>query len=415
MLLLKNVRLENGYNRQGDYVKSTDTIIKDLLINAEGKFQEISDTIEANEGWDVFDAEKQLLLPSLRDMHIHIDKTFFSGEWKAAEPFKGRVSRFEEEMTILPKQLHLVESKARAMLNHYIKNGHTFIRTHVNVDPAIHEKNMEHTLKVIDEYKDKLGFEIVAFPQHGLIPNGKDFIETFEKAVSMGVTHVGGIDPGTIDRNIEKSLDTIFDLAIKYDTGIDIHLHEYGHLGRFIISRIMDLQEESNFKNDLTISHAYGLSQLDKEPLDELLSRMSKNGLQITSALPIKYTPITIPIKYICDSGVPVSLGHDSLTDHWSSYGTGDTIQKLNIFVEKFKYVDEFSISQSLKYATGGITPLNEAGEVVWPKVNDDANLILADAVSSAHLIARRCPVTTVVSKGKIIHQEEVELKGAVR
>ncbi|WP_062105618.1 amidohydrolase [Bacillus niameyensis] len=413
-LLLKNVRLETGYLYDQTFVTATKTNIFDVLIE-NGKFIEIAPTIEASNAV-VIDAQKQLLVPSFKEMHTHIDKTYFSGEWKAPTPAtEGIFSRFKEEAILLPKQLDVAEDRAHAMVQHYIKKGHTHIRTHVNVDPQIETKHIEIAKRVLENYQDQITYEIVAFPQHGLLRNGHAFLTIFEKALQTGATHIGGVDPALVDRNSGEVLKTTFRLAEKYEVGIDIHLHDRNTLGEFEIQQILNEIEQRSFQKDVTISHAFAFADLPQQSLDKLINRMAANKVGLTTTVPIGAGPITIPVKYLCDRGVKVSFGHDSLVDHWSPFGSGDTIQKLNQFVQRFGYIDEWHIGQSLKYATGGLTPLNDVGEQQWPKIGDAANGLLVDAVSSAHLIARQCPISTVISKGNIIHEEEIELEGEFR
>lgn len=413
-LLLKNVRLETGYLYEQSFVTATKTELFDVLI-VNGIFVEIAPSIEVNDAV-VVDANMQLLIPSFKEMHTHIDKTYFSGEWKAPTiATEGIFSRFKEEALLLPKQLDVAEDRAHAMVQHYIKNGHTHIRTHVNVDPQIETKHIDIVKRVLDSYQDQITYEIVAFPQHGLLRNGPSFLTIMEKALQMGATHIGGVDPALVDRNSSEVIKTTFQLAEKYGVGIDIHLHEQNTLGEFDIQLILNEMEQRSFKKDVTISHAFTLADLPEKSLNPLITRMAANQVGLTTTIPIGAGPITIPVKYLYDKGVKVAFGHDSLVDHWSPFGSGDTIQKLNQFIERFGYIDEWHIGQSLKYATGGITPLNLTGEQQWPKTGDTANALLVDAVSSAHLIARRCPISTVLSKGKVIHKEEIELKGEFR
>ncbi|KGR81976.1 amidohydrolase [Lysinibacillus odysseyi] len=413
-LLLKNVRLETGYLYEQSFVTATKTELFDVLIE-NGIFVEIAPSIEVNDAV-VVDANMQLLIPSFKEMHTHIDKTYFSGEWKAPTiATEGIFSRFKEEALLLPKQLDVAEDRAHAMVQHYIKNGHTHIRTHVNVDPQIETKHIDIVKRVLDSYQDQITYEIVAFPQHGLLRNGPSFLTIMEKALQMGATHIGGVDPALVDRNSSEVIKTTFQLAEKYGVGIDIHLHEQNTLGEFDIQLILNEMEQRSFKKDVTISHAFALADLPEKSLNPLITRMAANQVGLTTTIPIGAGPITIPVKYLYDKGVKVAFGHDSLVDHWSPFGSGDTIQKLNQFIERFGYIDEWHIGQSLKYATGGITPLNLTGEQQWPKTGDTANALLVDAVSSAHLIARRCPISTVLSKGKVIHKEEIELKGEFR
>ena len=66
---------------------------------------------------ETINANKQLLVPSLREMHIHIDKTYFGGEWKTPiRATEGIFTRIKEEETLLPKQLDQAEDKS-------MKNG----------------------------------------------------------------------------------------------------------------------------------------------------------------------------------------------------------------------------------------------------------------------------------------------------
>ncbi len=104
---------------------------------------------------------------------------------------------------------------------------------------------------------------------------------------------------------------------------------------------------------------------------------------------------------------MPVSLGHDSLTDHWSPFGTGDTVEKLSILAQRFKFIDEYSLNRCWKYASGGIMPLSDTGEQVWPQNGDLANVLLLDAVCSSQAIARQRPITHVISHGSLVYKNE--------
>jgi cytosine/adenosine deaminase-related metal-dependent hydrolase len=232
---LTNVVLETGFVEEVGQVTKTQTEIAYIKI-VDGKMVEIAQT-EPNDEFPTVNGEGKLLIPSLRDMHIHIDKTYYGGPWKAVKPApKGVQSRIEEEQTILPQQLPFAQARAEKMIELLLRNGHTHIRTHCNVDPVIGLKNLEATVNALEKYKDSLSYEIVAFPQHGLLRS--DSVQLVRDAMKNGATLVGGVDPATIDRNIEKSLHTIFDIAVEAGTGVDIHLHDLNTLGAFTFERM---------------------------------------------------------------------------------------------------------------------------------------------------------------------------------
>lgn len=401
---ITNVRLETGFISENEQITGTSTEICHLKIE-DGKIAEISQLApDSNESQ--LDAKQKLLLPSLRDMHIHIDKTYYGGPWKACTPItNGIFTRLEEEKELLPKLLPTAQERAEKMIELYLKNGHTHIRTHCNVDPVIGLKNLEATVNALKKYEDVLTYDIVAFPQHGLLRSGS--VQLIRDAMKNGATLVGGVDPATVDRNIEKSLHTIFEIAAEHNKGVDIHLHDPNSLGAFTFERMADYTKEAGMAGRATISHGIALADLSEDALAGMAAILKEQEIDVTTTIPINRT--TIPVPALDRYGIPVSVGHDSITDHWSPFGTGNTIQKLGTLAERFRMIDEYSLSSVLKFATGGITPLNKAGERVWPKVGDDATMMLVDAACSAEAIARRAPVEALFFKGKKVESKRSE------
>lgn len=393
---LTNVRLETGFRYDNGRIAGTDSEIFNLKIE-DGKIAEITKEMPKEHAQQV-DAHFNLLLPSLRDMHIHIDKTYYGGPWKACTPItNGIFTRLEEEKQLLPKLLPTAQERAEKMIELYLKNGHTHIRTHCNVDPVIGLKNLEATVNALAKYEDVLTYEIVAFPQHGLLKS--DSVQLIRDAMKNGATLVGGVDPATVDRNIEKSLYTIYDIAVENNKGVDIHLHDPNSLGAFTYKRMAHYTKEAGLKGRATISHGIALGDLNGEEIVEMAEILREQEIDVTTTVPVNRP--TLPIPALDKLGIGISVGHDSITDHWSPFGTGNTIQKLSILAERFRLMDEGGLASALKYGTGGVTPLNEAGEQVWPKVGDEATMMLVDATCSAQAIARRSTVQSLYFKGK--------------
>ncbi|MFJ9463187.1 amidohydrolase [Viridibacillus arvi] len=405
-LLIKNAKLETGFSYINGHIVNTQTEIFDVLI-MNGQVTEIGKDIPSS-NIEVLDAQESLLMPAFREMHIHVDKTYFGGPWKACRPaMKGIFTRIEEEGELLPAQLPVALQRAENMIQFLLSQGHTHIRSHCNVDPQIGTKHIEITKEAFQKFEGQVTYDIVAFPQHGLLRSGVEPL--IREAMKMGATLVGGLDPSVIDRDIDRSLRTTMDIAVEAGTGIDMHIHDPNTLGAFEFYQLAKLTKEANKVGQVTISHAMALGDLEGKELEVLTATLADAQIDVTSTVPIGRT--TIPIPYLYDNGVKVSLGHDSLTDHWSPFGTGNTVEKLNTFVERFKCIDEYSLSRCWKYASGGITPLNDVGMRVWPQVGDLANIVLLDAECSAHAVARRRPITHVISQGQLIFTNE-ELVG---
>ncbi len=408
---LTNVKLETGYTYEEAKISQTETEIYSLLIE-DGIIKKIISGIVQEEGTLIFDANRLLVLPAFEEMHIHIDKTYYGGPWKACMPAENIFTRFNEEETILPKQLATAQHRAENMLELLLRNGATNIRTHCNVDPIIGLRNLEATLSALETYKDRLSGRIVAFPQHGLLRSNS--VQLMKDAMRMGAQLVGGVDPATVDNDIEKSLHTIMDIAVEFNADVDIHLHDANNLGTFTMKRLASLTEEAGWQGRVTISHALGLGGVTDKEAEEVAERLAALKIDITSTVPIGKQVIPIPL--LDRKGVKVSLGNDSITDHWSPFGTGDMLQKANRLAERFGWSDERSLGKALRFITGGKETLNNEGERVWPNVGDEASFVLTNATCVAEAVARQTEKCVVMYKGNVVmgNLDQVKLDNLV-
>ncbi|MCM3497122.1 amidohydrolase [Paenibacillus lactis] len=398
---LLNVRLETGYRYEGDVVTGTETEIFHVKIE-NGVFadirpgQDLPDTT-----LPVRDLGQGLMLPAFRDMHIHLDKTYYGGPWKAPSiPTKGIVSRLEEEERLLPELLPVARERAEGLLELLIRFGSTQIRSHCNVDPVIGLRNLEATMQAVEHYKDRASVEIVAFPQHGLLRSQSTAL--VREALRSGASIVGGVDPATLDEDMEKSLDTVMQLAVEANADIDLHLHEPGDVGMKTFRHLADLTEQAGWQGRVTLSHALALADVSASEASEMAARLAELGISIASSVSLGRT---IPIPLLKRHGVSVSLGQDSIMDHWSPFGTGDNLAKACTLAERFGLSDERSLGQTLGFITGGITPLDMNGQWAWPKVGDAANAVIVDASCSAEAVARRPERKAVLHRGRWVYE----------
>ncbi|MEH7454957.1 amidohydrolase family protein [Gottfriedia acidiceleris] len=397
---LTNVSLENGFTyNDNEVINGTATGKYNVKIE-NGKIasiQLVSDLI--TDQLPQYDVQGLLMVPSFKEMHIHIDKTYYGGPWKACMPATNGVkTRIEEEQILLPKLLPTAKERAEKMLDLLLSYGTTHIRTHCNIDPVIGLKNLEATLQALEGYKDKLTHEIVAFPQHGLLRSHS--VELVREAMKYGANLVGGVDPASIDENIERSLETIMEIAVESNSDIDVHLHDPDHLGLFTMQRLATLTEKAGWQGRVTVSHASGLADLSVPDATAIAERFADLGISITSTVPIFRT---IPIPLLSEKGVKVELGNDSITDHWTPFGIGDNLEKVGRLAERFRYIEEKTLANSLGFITGGVTPLNNEGDKAWPNVGDEANIVLVEATCSAEAVARRAKRAAVIFKGNVV------------
>ena len=396
---LTNVRLETGYIQDEKGVYETKTELFHLKIQDGEIVEKQPQSFSIPSGENTVDGKCSLAIPAFKEMHNHLDKTYLSLDWKSPIPAKNLKDRLRMEAMELEELAPTTKQRASAMIDLLLSRGSTHIRTHVNIDPYIGLKNLEGVKSALEDYSDKLTYEIVAFPQHGLLT--ENVIPLMKEAMRSGAQLVGGLDPAGIDRNIEKSLYEVMNLATEFDADIDIHLHDRGNVGFYTVDKLAEMVDAAKWHNRVAVSHAFSLGEVTVPQQEEIAAKMSKLGMSIMSTIPI--TSTLPPIELLDQNGVHVYLGCDGFYDSWGPYGTGDVLEKVTRYSELYRKSDERSLAQTLKYATGGPTPLTKDGEVAWPLAGDKANLVLVNASCSAEAVARTPEREAVIFNGKVV------------
>jgi cytosine/adenosine deaminase-related metal-dependent hydrolase len=398
---LKNVRLETGFEYDDREVIRTKTDLFYIDIE-DGKIKAVHPNDPAS---DAVDGKGFLMLPAFKDMHVHLDKTLYGLPWQALSPKRKTVKdMIAYEQEIIPELLKTSVERAEqliSLLQHY---GTHFARTHFNIDPTSGLKSLENLEKALEHIKDAFTAELVAFPQHGLyytdsVPLMKE-VAAFES-----VGFIGGLDPYSIDGNIEKVMDFTVQLALDHDKGIDIHLHESGDSGMKTIHYLIDKAiENPQLQGKTFISHAFALGHLSPKETEHIAERLAAGKVGIASSVPFRGTIMPIPVlkKY----GVEVIIGNDNVQDYWSTFGSGNMLQKVQLIAELYGYETEFELSRTLEFATQHILPLDDQGNQQWPNAGDDAAIVLVDASCSAEAVSRMSEVKAFMHDGNLFWKD---------
>ncbi|TDO97118.1 amidohydrolase [Flavobacterium sp. 245] len=393
---LKNVRLETGFEYDEGEVVRTKTELFCIEIS-DGKIKAISPN---KPNASVIDAKGFLMLPAFRDMHIHLDKTFYD-DWHAVKKRTGGVKgMIALEQQILPEMLKTSTQKAEKLIALLQSHGTSFARSHVNIEPTSKLQSLKNLQKALENKKNTFGAELVAFPQHGVFYT--DSVPYLKEAAKMDIDFIGGLDPFSIDGAIEKTIDFTVQLALDNNKGIDIHLHESGESGvKTIDYLIAKVNENTNLKGKTFLSHCFALGKLDKTRQEEMAEKLSNAQIGIVSTVP--FGNLIMPIPTLMKYGVNVMTGNDSIIDHWNTFGTGSVLQKANLAAQLYGQATEFGLSRMLKLATAGPIPLDDKGTQQWPKTGDKADLVFIDATCSAEAVSRMSPIRMLIHNGNIV------------
>ena len=115
-------------------------------------------------------------------------------------------------------------------------------------------------------------------------------------------------------------------------------------LGLYEFNKFVDYTEQAKMFGKVTLSHALALGSLEEAAIRDIAQKFIETGIDLTSTVPIGMP--TMPIPTLVEQGVKISVAHDSLTDHWSPFGSGNTIEKLNTAAQRFKISDEYRLNR---------------------------------------------------------------------
>ncbi|MCL8538841.1 amidohydrolase [Chryseobacterium gallinarum] len=394
---LKNVRLETGFEYENEEVTGTKTGLFSIEIE-DGKIKSVKVNDPAS---NAIDAKGFLMLPAFRDMHIHLDKTLYGLPWQALSPKRKTVKdMIAYEQEIIPELLKTSVERAEQLISLQQHYGTHFARTHFNIDPTSGLKSLEHLEQALENKKDSFKAELVAFPQHGVYYTESAPLMK-EAAKLKSVSFIGGLDPLSIDGSIEKVMDFTVQLALDHKKGIDIHLHEIGESGMKTINYLIDKTiENPELQGKTFVSHAFALAHLTSKETEQIAERLAQGKVGIVSSVPFKKTIMPVPVlkKY----GVNVLIGNDNVQDYWSTFGSGNMLQKANLIAELYGYATEFALSRALQFATQSILPLDDKGNQQWPKAGDEAAVVLADASCSAEAVSRMSEIKALMHDGNL-------------
>ena len=305
--LLANVRLAHGRDA-------------DIRVS-KGIIEEIGPNLDAEDN-RVIDGCGLLALPGMFDGHVHLDKTLTGLPWFPYPAGPGRASRIATERGLRSRFPPPAE-RASNLVRKAVAAGTTAFRTHADIGPDIGVRHVEALLEVKAAFSHAADFQIVAFPQYGVLAAPGTF-ELMDEALGMGADLVGGIDPIVQDGDLDGQLDLLFRLAEKHGVGIDPHIHDPGEHGVREIAALAERARASGLEGRVTVSHGFCLGACPDDVFERLAGAMANARMSLVThgggASPLP------PVQKLRERGVEVFIGNDDVRDTWAPYGDGDLL-----------------------------------------------------------------------------------------
>ena len=343
----------------------------------------------------------RLLLPSLVEGHVHLDKTFLGCPWQPHLPGESVAERISLEKEARGRVTETVQVRGARLIERVVGHGAGHIRSHVDIDPEWGLRNVEAVLELRQRYGDRVGIQTVAFPQSGILraPGTEALLD---EALAMGCDLVGGLDPAGIDGDPARHLDIVFGLATRHGKGIDIHLHDGDELGCFELRLIAERTRAAGLEGRVAVSHAYALGAVDDGTLGRTAEALAAAGVSIMTSAPPAPMP---PVKRLLAQGVNVFAGSDNIRDAWSPHGNGDILERAMLVAYQQGWRADADLALALDLVNGnGAKALGL--ESYGIKVGHPADLLLVAAETVGEAVAQRPLARTVIKGGRVVAGE---------
>lgn len=261
------------------------------------------------------------------------------------------------------------------------------------MDENIGLKSLEALIELREEYKDRLLIQIVAFPQDGIVKSQENY-EYLEEALKLGADLVGGI-PATEDDPI-KHMEMIFDLAIKYDVDVDMHIDETDDPTSLTLKDLAEMTIANGYKGRVTAGHCCSLSANTREAIAPVIELVKKAGISIIT-LPSTNLYLQgrgdsynvrrgiAPVKFLLENNIPVLIGSDNIRDPFNPFGNGDLLEELLVSAHGVHMGGEEDLNKLFDMVS--IIPAQALGLDYEIGENDEASFVVIDAKTKASAI----------------------------
>jgi cytosine deaminase len=373
-------------------------------------------SLDPPEGFDTatetIDIGGRLVLPGLVDGHNHLDTNFLRDVWRSHEPCKDGFN-VGERLAIQKKWVMSgapVEARAAALVERAVSRGTTSMRTHVEIDPDFGLHHLEAILAVRDRYRRAVSIEIVALARGLLVRPG--VMELMQAALASGADIVGGLDPAGFEMNVDRHLDGVFALAERYGKGIDLHLHDGGHLGLHTLEQMARRTRAAGLEGQVVASHAYALGEVPLEAMQRTADNLARAGISIMTNAPGDH-PFP-PVLPLIAAGVNVFAGNDDIRDSWWPYGDGDMLERAMMIGYRSGFFTDDELLVALDMTTANAAQALQLGDYGL-KTGAAADFVVVEAANPQEAVVARPIRWAVFKAGRMSARDGVFNPGALR
>ncbi len=355
--------------------------------------------------YETIKANHKLVIPSLIDPHLHLDKALLLEQHPAQQ---GTFAEALADTATLKQNFTLedIQSRARRVIEREIAFGTTAIRTHIEVDPILQLTSLEAILPLKQEYAWGVDLQLAIFAQEG-ITNQLGTETLLNQALSLGGDLIGSA-PYT-DTDPIRNIQIVFDLAQAYDCDVDFHLDFLDNHEPLLLPIVVQETVRRGWQNRVCLGHMTRLAGLSPVELRAIAADLKAAGISIL-ALPASDLYMmarqdthnvrrgVAPVHTLTDLGVNCAIATNNVQNLFTPFGDGDPLKICTLLAQVLQLGTPTRHAQCLAMATThaaraiGIDHHSIA-------VGHPANLVVLDAHTASAAVGS-APVGRMTFKG---------------
>ena len=297
----------------------------DIAISG-GRVAEISEKIKSASSKEI-DAHGNLVTETFVIAHLHLDKVMTGSlaEEAALRQYQessmaGAMSAIELASKVKEhyREAEIVD-RVRKVLTDAEYYGVSHIRAFADVDTKAKLTGVTALVKIREEFKDRIGIQIVAFPQDGIVrePGTEQLLH---ESMELGADVVGGIPwIEYTDEDSRKHIDIAFEIAKKYDADIAMLTDDAGDPELRTTEYLASSAIRNGWIGRVAACHARATALYNEVYHRKLCALLKKGEVGVVSD---PHTgPLHVRVKDLLNAGVTVALGQDDVYDAYYTYG----------------------------------------------------------------------------------------------
>jgi cytosine deaminase len=381
-----------------------------------------------NDAVESIDLGGRQVWPTLIDIHTHLDK----GHTVERSPNPDGTFNSARLAAAADQPRWTAQDLRRRMgfgLRAAYAHGVSAIRTHIDTYPATLELSWQVLRELRDEWAGRVDLQAVSICPIDLLK--EEFGDRVAATVAQSGGLLGGVTRSSIGvhgspmGDLDALLDRLFELAIRHDLDLDLHVDESGDPNAASLAFVARAALRHGYRGRVVCGHCCSLAVQPEEQVDRTLDLLAEAQIAVITLPTVnmylqdrqsgrtpRWRGVTV-VHEMLKRGIRVAAAGDNCRDSFYAYGDHDVVDTFREAVRILHYDHPLTGAPAMVGATpAGIAKLQGHGKIA---VGGPARLIVFNAHTINQIVSRPQSDRIIIDRGarvtaKIPDYDELEI-----